>query len=201
MRRDELLKSDFRLDHLNDKDKKDMQELLLKNCKVFSKSYKTLGETTALTPEFSLLHNFPSQTKPYPIPLIAKKYAQQEINNLLEAGIIEPSSSSYCLPVIFIKKEQNPNDSNSEPKFRMVVDYRLLNSITETFKVCLPKISEIIKNIADASRIVKPCSNGVWLGQTSSRSRFVLVDRGLWNSNSRAVPTARDFANISVALE
>ncbi|GBO19224.1 Transposon Tf2-9 polyprotein [Araneus ventricosus] len=148
MRRHELLKSDFKLDHLNDKDKKDMQDLLLKNYKVFSKSYKTLGETSAVIPEFSLLHNFPLQTKPYSIPLMAKKYAQQEINNLLEAGIIEPSSSSYCFPVIFIKKKQNPNDSNSEPKFRMVVDYRLLNSITETFKICLPKISEIIKNIA-----------------------------------------------------
>ncbi|GBN40791.1 Transposon Tf2-6 polyprotein [Araneus ventricosus] len=148
MRRDELLKSDFKLDHLNDKDKKDMQDLLLKNYKVFSKSYKTLGETSAVIPEFSLLHNFPLQTKPYSIPLMAKKYAQQEINNLLEAGIIEPSSSSYCFPVIFIKKKQNPNDNNSEPKFRMVVDYRLLNSITETFKICLPKISEIIKNIA-----------------------------------------------------
>ncbi|GBL68797.1 Transposon Tf2-8 polyprotein [Araneus ventricosus] len=148
MRRDELLKSDFKLDHLNDKDKKDMQDLLLKNYRVFSKSYKTLGETSAVIPEFSLLHNFPLQTKPYSIPLMAKKYAQQEINNLLEAGIIEPSSSSYCFPVIFIKKKQNPNDSNSEPKFRMVVDYRLLNSITETFKICLPKISEIIKNIA-----------------------------------------------------
>ncbi|GBM70713.1 hypothetical protein AVEN_229335-1, partial [Araneus ventricosus] len=148
MRRDELLKSDFKLDHLNDKDQKDMQELLLKNYKVFSKSYNTLGETSAVIPEFSLLHNFPLQTKPYSIPLMAKKYAQQEINNLLEAGIIEPSSSSYCFPVIFIKKKQNPKDSNSEPKFRMVVDYRLLNSITETFKICLPKISEIIKNIA-----------------------------------------------------
>ncbi|GBM69946.1 hypothetical protein AVEN_13805-1 [Araneus ventricosus] len=148
MGRDELLKSDFKLDHLNDKDKKDMQDLLLKNYRVFSKSYKTLGETSAVIPEFSLLHNFPLQTKPYSIPLMAKKYAQQEISNLLEAGIIEPSSSSYCFPVIFIKKKQNPNDSNSEPKFRMVVDYRLLNSITETFKICLPKISEIIKNIA-----------------------------------------------------
>ncbi|GBN07795.1 Retrovirus-related Pol polyprotein from transposon 17.6 [Araneus ventricosus] len=125
-----------------------MQDLLLKNYKVFSKSYKTLGETSAVIPEFSLLHNFPLQTKPYSIPLMAKKYAQQEINNLLEAGIIEQSSSSYCFPVIFIKKKQNPNDNNSEPKFRMVVDYRLLNSITETFKICLPKISEIIKNIA-----------------------------------------------------
>ncbi|GBM07474.1 hypothetical protein AVEN_100688-1 [Araneus ventricosus] len=37
---------------------------------------------------------------------------------------------------------------------------------------------------------IKPCSDSVWLGQTSSRSRFVLVDCGRWNSNSRVVPTA-----------
>ncbi|GBM28846.1 Retrovirus-related Pol polyprotein from transposon 17.6 [Araneus ventricosus] len=148
MRRDEMLNSDFRFDHLHDTDEKDIQELLIKNYKVFSKSYNTLGETSVVTTEFSLLHNFLLQTKPYSIPLKSKQYAQQEISNLLEAGIIEPSSSSYCFPVIFIKKKQNPNDSNCEPKFRMAVDYILLNSITETFKICLPKISEIIKNIA-----------------------------------------------------
>ncbi|GBM82074.1 hypothetical protein AVEN_97984-1 [Araneus ventricosus] len=42
-------------------------------------------------------------------------------------------------------------------------------------------------------------SNGVWLGQTSSRSRSALVDCGRWNLNRFAVPTARCFANISSA--
>ncbi|GBM93685.1 hypothetical protein AVEN_181988-1 [Araneus ventricosus] len=28
--------------------------------------------------------------------------------------------------------------------------------------------------------VFKPCSDGVWLGQTSSRSRSVLVDCGRW---------------------
>ncbi|GBM67058.1 hypothetical protein AVEN_200893-1, partial [Araneus ventricosus] len=79
MRREELLKSDFKLDHLNNKDKKDMQELLLKNYKVFSKSYKTLGETSAVIPEFSLLHNFPLQTKPYSIPLMAKNMLSRKL--------------------------------------------------------------------------------------------------------------------------
>ncbi|GBN84307.1 hypothetical protein AVEN_261484-1 [Araneus ventricosus] len=37
MRKDELLKSDFKLDHLNDKYKKDMQDLLLKNYKINEK--------------------------------------------------------------------------------------------------------------------------------------------------------------------
>ncbi|GBL73658.1 hypothetical protein AVEN_230660-2-1, partial [Araneus ventricosus] len=46
---------------------------------------------------------------------------------------------------------------------------------------------------------LKPCSHGMWLGETSSRSRFVLVDCGI--PISRAVPTARGLANLSAALE
>ncbi|KFM59288.1 Retrovirus-related Pol polyprotein from transposon 17.6, partial [Stegodyphus mimosarum] len=148
LRKEELHASDFKLDHLNEKAKSEMIELLMNNYAVFSKSYNTLGSTDKVVPEFKLLHNFPIQTRPYPIPKIAKQYAQQEIAKLLEAGIIEPSSSSYSFPVIFVRKKSLPGEDKNTPKFRMVVDYRLLNSITESYKICLPKISEILHNIA-----------------------------------------------------
>lgn len=145
LRLEELNASDFDLDHLNANDKQSILNLLLKNYKNFSKSYKTLGCTDEVIPEFNLLHNFPIQTKPYPLPKIAKKFAGEEIKQLLDAGIIEPSYSNYSFPVIFVKKKSVPN---SELKFRMVVDYRLLNCITEPFKICLPKITNIMHNIA-----------------------------------------------------
>lgn len=148
LRKTELLPSDFDLDHLNVKEKEEMLQLLMRNYKIFSKSYKTLGETSEVVPDFNLMHSFPLQTKPYPIPNIAKKYAQQEIQKLLDAGIIEPSTSSYSFPILFVKKKSSSNDSTEEPKFRMVIDFRLLNCITESFKICLPKISDIIANIA-----------------------------------------------------
>lgn len=112
-----------------------MLHMLMQNSSVFSKSYKTLGCSEAVTPEFKLLHNFPLQTKPYPIPKIAKQFA----------------SSSYNFPVIFVKKKPLPGKPQKELNFRMVVDYRLLNSITESFKICLPKISEILHSIAGKS--------------------------------------------------
>ncbi|GBL72108.1 hypothetical protein AVEN_115116-1 [Araneus ventricosus] len=48
---------------------------------------------------------------------------------------------------------------------------------------------------------LKPCSNGVWLGQTSSRSRFAFVDCGRWNSNRRTVPTAHNLEITRTAEE
>lgn len=150
LRRKELKVSDFDLKHLDKEDAKDIIKLLLNNSEVFSKSYATLGSTAAVIPEFNLLHQFPIQTKPYPIPNIAKEFAKQEIQKLMEANIIEPSSSSYCFPVIFVKKKPYTSDPKLQ-KFRMVIDYRLLNSVTETFKICLPKINDILHLISGKS--------------------------------------------------
>lgn len=146
LRQQELNKEDFNLEHLNNKDKQKILDLLISNYKVFSKTYKTLGCTKEVVPQFKLLHEFPIQTKPYPIPNIAKQFAVKEISDLLEAGIIEPTNSNYAFPVLFVKKKPLPGEKDL--KFPMVIDYRLLNSITESFKICLPKISDIIHTIA-----------------------------------------------------
>ena len=148
LRKEELLETDFDLAHLNERERKDILNLLMKNFNVFSKSYNTLGCTEAVTPEFKLLHPFPIQTKPYPIPNIARQFAQKEIQKLLDAKIIEPTLSNYCFPVIFVKKKTPEGTDPKDLKFRIVVDYRLLNCITESYKICLPKISEILHNIA-----------------------------------------------------
>ncbi|GBM77432.1 hypothetical protein AVEN_107818-1 [Araneus ventricosus] len=50
----------------------------------------------------------------------------------------------------------------------------LMKCVSVTFQRCI---------------LLKPCSNGAWLGQISSRSMFVLVDCGRWNSDSRAIPS------------
>lgn len=75
------------------------------NSQVYSKMYKILGCTDTLVPEFKLLNHFPIQPRPYPIPKIEKNFAEKEINELLDIGIIEPSTYSYNFPVIFIKQE------------------------------------------------------------------------------------------------
>ena len=64
----------------------------------------------------------------------------------MAAGIIEQSTSNYIFPIVFVRKKNH--DNSTELNFRMVVDYLLLNAITESFQIYLPKITEILHKIA-----------------------------------------------------
>ena len=46
-------------------------------------------------------------TKPYSLPLKQHKFVEQEIKNLLEAGLIERSMSPYMAPIIIVPRKVN----------------------------------------------------------------------------------------------
>ena len=60
---------------------------------------------------------------------------------LLKAGIIHHSVSPWCSPVIVVDKKQIPGQ---QKEFRLVVDYRALNSVTKLQHYQLPLISQIL---------------------------------------------------------
>ncbi|GBM97994.1 Retrovirus-related Pol polyprotein from transposon 297 [Araneus ventricosus] len=67
---------------------------------------------------------------------------KNQINILLDAGIIQPSTSPYCAPVLLVK--------NSDGSFRLVADLRKLNSKTIPDNFPLPKIDEMIDQLSGA---------------------------------------------------
>lgn len=141
LRKEELKESDFDVSHLDPNFQREVLDFMLKNYKVFSKSYKTLGMTDAVVPEMKLRHNYPIQLKPYPLPRKLIEVADREISELIEAGIFKESTSNYAFPIIMVRKK----DSN---KFRATVDFRLLNEIMELYKVAVPRIKEVIQDIS-----------------------------------------------------
>ncbi|GBN53915.1 Retrovirus-related Pol polyprotein from transposon 297 [Araneus ventricosus] len=68
---------------------------------------------------------------------------KNQINILLDAGIIQPSTSPYCAPVLLVKK--------SDGSFRLVADLRKLNSKTIPDNFPLPKIDEMIDQLSGAT--------------------------------------------------
>ncbi|GFN76488.1 retrovirus-related pol polyprotein from transposon opus [Plakobranchus ocellatus] len=63
----------------------------------------------------------PIRKKPYPVPQALKETVRNEVDNMLQAGIKEPSNSPYCSPSVVVKKKDGSN--------RYCVDYRALNNI------------------------------------------------------------------------
>ena len=81
------------------------------------------GCTSLLKHDITLTTSERITPKMYPVPIHLQKHFEQEVDKLYEQGIIRHSNSSYCSPVVMVRK---PDGS-----YRMAIDYRTLNSITE----------------------------------------------------------------------
>ena len=84
----------------------------------------------------------PARQRPYPLNPALTAVQVTEINKLLAAGIITPSTSSWSAPAIMVKK---PDSS-----YRMCIDYRRLNNLTEKDVYPLPRINDMLHSLNGA---------------------------------------------------
>jgi hypothetical protein len=68
---------------------------------------------------------------------------KRQLEELFEKGFIQPSTSMWGSPAIFLKKKDDT--------LRMCVDYRPLNVVTIKNKYPLPRIDTLFNQLAGAS--------------------------------------------------
>ncbi|MGQ3144897.1 reverse transcriptase family protein, partial [Rhizobium oryzihabitans] len=100
-----------------------------------------------LPPQRPVGHTIPLQPGCKPPALPSYKMSQPELLEMkkqvaafLEQGIIEPSSSPYAAPVLFVKKKSG--------ELRMCIDYRQLNKITLRDQYPLPRVDDLFDRLA-----------------------------------------------------
>lgn len=106
----------------------------------FTRISEKLGTIDTITHAIETTNNIPVRCKPYRVPIKINDTVYSEIKKLQSMGIIRPSNSEYCSPAFPIHKKNG--------KIRIVVDYRKINNITVPLNFPLPRIQDILQDLA-----------------------------------------------------
>ena len=119
---------------LDDNQKQCFLQLLLKHQEVFAKSKHDLGRTDLVQHDIDTGDHRPIKQAPRCIPLNKRAVAEQEVQLMLENGIIEPSISAWSSQIVLVEKKDH--------SMRFCVDYRALNEVTKKDSYPLPRIDD-----------------------------------------------------------
>ncbi|CAK1579348.1 unnamed protein product [Parnassius mnemosyne] len=107
-------------------------KLLLKYSNVFSSNEADIGKTGLVQHKIEL----PIFQRPRRLPVALEKEVETMIEGMVKDGVIEPSSSPWCSPVVLVKKKDG--------SMRFCVDYRRLNDATKKDSYPLPRIDDTL---------------------------------------------------------
>ena len=108
----------------------------------FAKDEMTIGTTPLTQMSIDTGDSNPVSQKPYPVAMKHNNWVKEEINKLLEAGVIRNSHSSWSAPIIVVPKGDGGK--------RLVIDYRALNKVTREFIWPMPKEEDIFSQLNGA---------------------------------------------------
>lgn len=89
----------------------------------------------------------PVARRPYRLSLPEQDELQRQMKKLLDLGFIQPSSSPYGAPVLFVRKKDGT--------FRMCIDYRALNKQTIRDSYPLPLVDDLLDSLQGAKYFSK----------------------------------------------
>lgn len=142
-------------------DREHVQSLLYKYSDVFDEK---LGHTTSVTHKINTGHAAPIKQAPRRLPYVHREEAKRQIDEMLDQGVIRPSTSAWSSPVILIKKKSG--------ELRFCVDYRKLNSVTVGHAHPLPRIDDILDSLGDSKYFTTlDLRSGYWQISVDERDR------------------------------
>ena len=101
----------------------------------FMEDETAIGTTPLTQMSIDMGDSDPISQKPYPIAMKHYQWVKEEIDKLLEAGVIRNSHSSWLAPIIVVPKGDGGKC--------LVIDYRALNKVTRKFVWPMPKVEDI----------------------------------------------------------
>ena len=133
---------------LDDQQRFELKELLLKNANVFAATIFDLPGTKMYEHVIETGEARPIRQRQYRLTPEHREEAQRQCDQLLEAGLIEPSTSMWNSPLLIVSKRGL--DASGKPQYRMCIDYRKLNAVTQPMNFPLPLLTDIVQSVGEA---------------------------------------------------
>ena len=126
-----------------------IEDFVLNNLDVMAFSDLELERTDLVTVHFETGNQPPINIRPYRIPLSQRDQVATTIEDLLQAGLIERSSSPWSFPLVMVEKK--PDNPGEPKKTRMCVDFRKLNEHIVMPRHPLPLIEDAMAVLAGST--------------------------------------------------
>ncbi|VDN41092.1 unnamed protein product, partial [Dibothriocephalus latus] len=107
---------------------------------VFTWADQAIGRTNSVEHRINTGTAPPQHLPPRRIPFHFRAELDNLVENMLQQGIIQPSSSSWAAPATLVKKKDN--------SLRLCVDYRRLNSVTVRDSFPLPRMDDLLASMS-----------------------------------------------------
>ena len=119
-----------------------VQALLTEYQDVFTGPDGKLGCTGLVKHKIDTGDHPPIKLPPRRQPMATRVVTDEKVREMLEQGVIEPSSSSWASPVVLVKKKDG--------SMRFCVDYRHLNDVTKKDAYPLPRLDDSVEAMSGA---------------------------------------------------
>ena len=104
-----------------------------------------VGECPDLSVKIKLNDESPFFIRPYPVSEREKEVIDKEMSKLIKMGILTYGKSSYVSPILLLKKKNNPSNP-----YRLVSDFRVLNSKVVPLHYCTPLLKDALQIIGNS---------------------------------------------------
>ena len=125
----------------NEKIAREIEDLIVEYNDVFALESDPLPAISEVEHKIKLTTEKPVSTPVYRHPLFMQPHIEKHIEKLLKNGLIRESHSPYQANVWLVPKKE---DQSKEQKYRLVMDFRRINSFTPQDSYPLPNIEEIL---------------------------------------------------------
>lgn len=161
-------------EHLTEVERRTLQTLVNE---FFKDEPTTLGRTDRVQHVIDTGDSPAIKQRYFPVSPAKQKLIDEELNNMLTLGVIEPSKSEWSSPIFLLDK---PDGSK-----RFIVDFRKVNAVSKKDAYPLPRVTAILDRLRDARYISSlDIKSAYWQlpleSKSKERTAFTIPGRGLY---------------------